>query len=118
MMRIDKITIAVENVTGTTAFYSRTFNIGLQEINCGDFSMYVGMMADIQLLFCPKTIAGITATENTVQLRFVVEDIEETIANCSQSGGEVIAELQIDDKAKTVAFRDPDGNSIEVIEII
>jgi predicted enzyme related to lactoylglutathione lyase len=118
IIRIDKITIAVENVVPTTDFYSKTFDIDLQEIDCGNFSMYVGMMADIQLLFCPKAIAGVTANESTIQLRFVVADIECTITSCIESGGEVIDELHIENKTKTVALRDPDGNSIEVVQLI
>jgi len=62
-MYIDKITIVIEKIKETIVFYKETFNLDLNEIDCDN----------IQILFCPKNIAGITATENTIQLRFVVE---------------------------------------------
>jgi len=72
-MYIDKITIVIEKIKETIVFYKETFNLDLNEIDCGNFEMFVGKLDNIQILFCPKNIAGITATENTIQLRFVVE---------------------------------------------
>ena len=118
MIHIDKITIAVENIKKVANFYSKTFNIQLKEIDCGEFSMYAGKMGNIQILFCPKSIAGITATENTIQIRIVVENIDETIDKGIQSGGEQINDIQVNNGVKVSALRDPDGNSIEIIQKI
>ncbi len=118
MVHIDKITIAIENIKQTVEFYSKTFCIDLNEIDCGDFKMYIGKIGDIQMLFCPKSIAGITATENTTQLRFVVEDIKSILKKGIQFGGLQISNIQKENGVKTSALRDPDGNSIEIIQKI
>ena len=117
MVRIDNITIAVDNIESIVDFYSNTFNLDLNEIDLGEFSMYVGNINDIQVLFCPKSIAGITAVENTIQIRLVVEKIEETIDKAIRSGGGKLGDIQISDGVKTAAIIDPDGNSIELIQM-
>jgi len=115
-MYIDKITIAIEKIIETIVFYKETFNLDLNEIDCGDFEMFVGKLDNIQILFCPKNIAGITATENTVQLRFVVEDIDIVMEKGLQFGGSKLNEIKEQNGVKTSALRDPDGNSIEIIQ--
>jgi len=116
MIHIDKITIAIENIKDTIEFYSGTFDLELTEIDCGDFKMYTGAINGIQLLFCPKSIAGVTATENTIQLRFVVANIESTIEQGINLGGTILNNIQDDNGIRTAALRDPDGNSIEIVQ--
>ena len=116
MVRIDKITIAIENIEKTVNFYTNTFGLKLQEIDCGDFKMYAGKIDTIQVLFCPKSIAGISATENTIQLRFTVDDIKSTMEKGICFGGAKISDIEEVSGVQTSALRDPDGNSIEVIQ--
>ncbi len=115
-MIIDKITIAVAKMEQMRGFYTKAFNVNFNEIDCGDFSMWIGKLGDIQLLLCPKDIAGIKADENTIQLRFVVEDIKASFENGIASGGSILNEIQTENEILTACFRDPDGNSIELIQ--
>lgn len=111
-MEIDKITIAVGSMDAMVEFYTKTFGAVLEPAG----PMRRGRMGSLQLLFCPKEVAGVTAEQNTIQLRFVVGDLNATVRRASESGGCEIGERKTLGTARLAAIRDPDGNSIELIE--
>ncbi len=101
--KIDKVTIAVKNMDAMAAFYTKALGAELKKIG----PTVTGRLGDVKLLLCPREIAGVTAEQNTIQLRFVVRDLAKTMTAALDAGGE-----KIDD----VSVRDPDGNSIEFAE--
>jgi len=70
----------------------------------------------MEILLCLKSFAGIEADQNNIQLRFAVADIESVFETGLQNGGIVIENIQQFESISFASFRDPDGNSIELIQ--
>ncbi len=117
MIHIDKITIATRNHEEMKNFYANSFHIHFAELDCGTFTMYQGDLNGIEILLCPCSIAGIDAKENNLQLRFVVQRIEETVQECLNNGGKVIQEISEDSGRFTSGMQDPDGNCMEITQL-
>jgi predicted enzyme related to lactoylglutathione lyase len=114
---LDRITIAVGEPSRMVAFYGRLFQAEFRAIDCGEFQLYRGEIAPgLELQFCPKAVAGITATQNIHQLRFVVPELERYLALAVLAGGQVLGEVTVQGGRRCGAVRDPDGNSLELIE--
>lgn len=116
MVRLDRITIAVGEQERMVSFYSRLFGTSFTAIDCGSFTLYRGLVAEgLELQFCPKAVAGIAATQNIHQLRFVVPDLGAYLAAAVDAGGELLGELTSEGGRRLGSLRDPDGNSLELI---
>lgn len=116
MIQIDKITIAVSDMKMMEKFYSAVFGIEFKKHEMGDFYLLSGMADSIQIMLCPKEMAGIEVDQNNIQLRFAIDDIEKVLKAGLQNFGTLIEELQKQGKVKFASLRDPDGNSIELVE--
>lgn len=116
MVRIDRVTIAVGDQERMVNFYSRLFQMSFTAIEVGGFTLHRGQMAPgLELQLCPKALAGIGATQNIHQLRFVVDDLGGYLASAVDAGGELIGELTSEGGRRLGSVRDPDGNSLELI---
>lgn len=116
MQPIDKITIAVTDVEKALAFYAAVFGIKFKTFNIEGNVLCSGLLGTINIVLCPKSFAGIKASENTIQLRFVVNDIKQAIETGKKYSGEIINEIFQEDNEYYAALRDPDGNSLELIQ--
>lgn len=116
-MKISKVTIAVRSMSSMVPFYSKVLGLEFSEIPLDGFSLFTCIHEGVQVLLCPRDIAGITAEENTIQLEFEIKNLDEKVALAKKFRGSVISDIQEDDQCKTVALRDPDGNSLELREI-
>jgi predicted enzyme related to lactoylglutathione lyase len=116
MLKIDKLTIAVTNIDSMGIFYSNLLDIKMGKIDLGDTFLLKGNTDNFELLLCPKAIAGIDATQNNIQLRFQVENLSQITTQCVESGGTIINEISESTEVNIGAVRDPDGNSIELIQ--
>jgi len=114
MVKIDKITIAVTDMEMMEKFYTAFFKIDFTKHEMGEFYLLTGKVEDIQIMLCPKEIAGIEVNQNNIQLRFAVENIEEVVKLGVEKGGAIIEDVQQQDDIKIASLRDPDGNSIEL----
>ncbi len=112
VLTIDKITIATKDTDKMIAFYTKTFGA---EIKKGD-PISGGKIGTLQIVLCPREVAGVKAEQNTIQLRFVVADIEKTVKAAFEAGGTKIDPITDSGTAKHASVRDPDGNSIELIQ--
>src|ERR1041385_6725997 len=74
-VKIDKITIAVTDakLKETASFYSKTFGAQLKSFEVQGKTLYSGSLGGLELMLCPKDLAGVKADQNTVQLRFIVK---------------------------------------------
>lgn len=116
MVRLDRITIAVGNQERMVNFYSQLFQTSFTAIDCGSFTLHRGRVADgLELQFCPKEVAGIAATQNIHQLRFVVPDLGRHLAAAVDAGGELLGDVTSEGGRRLGSLRDPDGNSLELI---
>jgi len=115
-VKIDKITLAVSESKLKTcvAFYSKALGAELKSFEVQGKTLYSGSLGGLELLLCPKELAGISATENTIQLRFVVKSVSSVMAAGLANGGTRIHEFPT--ASRTADIRDPDGNSIELTE--
>lgn len=116
---IDRITIAVNDVPAMVMFYNTVFDTGLELVDpTSEFPFHVGELGGMQLFFCPNTITQIEATKNRLQLRVVVEDINDTISAAVAAGGQKLGDIHASDLAIIAGISDPDGNSIELIQYL
>lgn len=111
---IDKITVAVDKMEDMVAFYGSLFNTSFQDLDLYGEKLFAGKIGDIEVLFCPKHIAGVDARINTIQLRFVIEDVEKALKVGLEKGGTLITDVQELDGHTHASLRDPDGNSLEI----
>lgn len=116
-MYIDRITMAVTHMDEMVRFYRDVFDAGLKPLEViGGFQFYGGSLAGIDLLFCPNEIAGVVADQNRQQFRFVVDDLEEMRTKIIQSGGTLLDDMHETSTIISCGLRDPDGNTLELIE--
>ncbi|HLO02268.1 MAG TPA: VOC family protein [Symbiobacteriaceae bacterium] len=116
MVRLDRITIAVGDQARMVAFYGQLFQTTFTAIDCGSFTLHRGEVAPgLELQLCPKAVAGIAATQNIHQLRFVVPDLGRYLAAAVDAGGELLGAVTSEGGRRTGSLRDPDGNSLELI---
>jgi catechol 2,3-dioxygenase-like lactoylglutathione lyase family enzyme len=113
---IDKITIAVDSMERMVAFYSTVLGIEFSERELFERKLYGGRFGDIELLFCPKDLAGVEANVNTIQVRFIVSDLNAAFAQGVNHGGVTISKPEMMNGQRHAALRDPDGNSLELKE--
>lgn len=114
-MHIDKITIAVADMEKMHHFYQQVFGIKFQPVSMAGYTLQTAVVDDFELMLCPKELAGVAATINTIQLRFVVADADGAYRQAIAAGGIPITEPQIIEGRNHASFRDPDGNSLEII---
>lgn len=112
---IDKITIATGDTPKMAAFYAAVFGVELRPVEAMDTTIWVGGVDGVEFLLCPKIVAGITARENNIQLRFVVADVSATVAAAEAHGGCSLGDVVAHEGRAMGAIRDPDGNSIELV---
>lgn len=116
-VHLDGLTIAVDNLEGMAHFYSRVLDAELYPRAFGPAQLYGGQMAGLDLQLCPKEVAGIHATQNLHQLRFVVPNLEEALVVAVAAGGTREGAVVQAGGQRRGAVRDPDGNSIELVQV-
>ena len=113
---IDKITIAVGPMEPMVAFYSAVLNVEFSEREMYGRALYGAHYGSVELLLCPKDLAGVDANVNTVQARFVVADVDAAFSSGVNCDGKAISEPAMADGSRQASLRDPDGNSLELSE--
>ena len=118
-MKLDGLTIAVTDMKRMVAFYNAVFACNLEPtVNIGDQQFYGGQILDMSLTFCPNGIAGVVAQQNRQQFRFRVDDIADVMAKGLANHGAEINEINEYKGAKVGSLADPDGNTIEFVELV
>lgn len=116
-VRLECITIAAADVERTAGFYEQVLGAQFQAVDLDGFALRVGQVAGLRLQVCPKELAGISATENLCQLRFVVPSLERCRTAAVAAGGGLLGEV-VSQGGRTIgAVRDPDGSSVELVEL-
>ncbi|MBN3555776.1 VOC family protein [Fictibacillus nanhaiensis] len=114
---ISQITIAYNQEDEMVDFYNQLLNAELSPFKVGDFRFYKGKIGEIGLLFCPNEMLGIKAEKNNIQFTVQVSNLEEILSKASQCGGKQIQGINREESRSSVGILDPDGNSIELLEI-
>lgn len=113
---IDKLTFAVGAMKPMVAFYSAVLGLKFVEREMFGRTLSSARFGDIDVLFCPKDLAGVEAETNTIQLRFVVDDAALAFAQGMKFGGIAITEPAEVEGSLQASLRDPDGNSLELTQ--
>lgn len=118
-MQLVGLTVAANKMEEMVRFYNAVFDTGLKAtVHIGDEQFYAGALGDMKLTFCPNSIAGVSAEQNRQQLRFQVADIEDVMAKGVANHGSEINPIEEYKGAKVASLADPDGNTIEFVEIL
>lgn len=119
VVRVDRVTVAVNNMPGMVRFYNAAFGCGLELIDpSSEFPFHAGQLGNLELLFCPNSLTQIEADKNRQQLRLVVEDLRAVVDAALRAGGQVLGEVQQAGPVLMAGLSDPDGNSIELIQYL
>jgi len=115
--RVDRVTVAVNDMPAMVRFYNAAFGCGLELIDpSSEFPFHAGRLADLELIFCPNSLTQIEAEKNRQQLRLVVDALDSVLRAALAAGGQVLGEVQHAGPVIMAGLSDPDGNSIELIE--
>ncbi len=118
-MQMVGLTVAAINMKKMVKFYNAVFNAGLKPtVHIGDEQFYAGMLCGMNLTFCPNAIAGVVAEQNRQQFRFQAPDIEAVMAKGLANHGSEINPIEEYKGAKVASLADPDGNTIEFVELL
>lgn len=115
MIHIDKITLAVEHMDAVKQFYSHVFEVSFHPMMFAGRELFAATLGSMELLLCPKDLAGVDASINTVQLRFVLDNVEGAYERGMAHGGIALTEPQEREGRMHASLRDPDRNSLELI---
>ncbi len=113
---IDKMTIAVDSMERMVAFYSAVLSVEFSKREMFERALYGARYGSVELLMCPKDLTGVDADVNTVQVRFVVADVDAAFTSGVNWGGKAISEPAMAEGSRQASLRDPDGNSLELSE--
>ena len=98
------------------AFYSAVLDSAFEPVEMYGRTLHRGRTGDgLELLVCPADLAGVDATNNTIQLR-LLPDVDAAHRRALDHGGSSLNEPISDGRRRLAAVRDPDGNSLELGE--
>lgn len=113
-IQLTQMTLATTRTPEMVKFYDTLFGTQLQANEVYGTTLYRGALAGIPLVICPNEIAGVEAEQSRHQLALRVADLSSLLQNVESAGG--IIETPITDSLTSAILRDPDGNTIEVIQ--
>lgn len=118
-MQMTGLTIAVDRMDRMVEFYNAVFDARLKPtVHIGEQQFYGGRIGELELTLCPNAIAGVVAEQNRQQFRFAVDDIARVIATGMNHHGCEINPIDEYKGAKVASLADPDGNTIEFVELL
>ena len=110
-------TFAIVDIRTMVKFYNDVFDCKLKPFQAFRTKLYRGQLAGFNVLFCPNKILEIEAKKNRIQLTLEVTDIEEVVQLVLDHGGGQMQEISETSHQKACGVTDPDGNSIELVQI-
>jgi catechol 2,3-dioxygenase-like lactoylglutathione lyase family enzyme len=109
---ITSITLAAHDAAAAADFYNAVFDAGLSAFAAYGATLYRGHLGGVRLVICPNTIAGVRAEQNRHQITIQVPNLAAALEAAYASGGSV----DEGDDPQQVVVRDPDGNTIVLVE--
>ncbi len=118
-MQMIGLTIAVNRIDSMVEFYNAVFDAQLKPtVHIGEQQFYGGKLGELELTLCPNAIAGVVADQNRQQFRFAVNDIAKVMKQGTKHHGCEINPIDEYKGAKVASLADPDGNTIEFVELL
>ena len=112
--QITQMTLATTHTPEMVKFYDTLFSTHLQAIEAHGTMLYHGTLAGIPLVICPNEIAGVEAEQSRHQLTLRVADLLGLLQLVEIAGGGI--HTSVAESVISAILRDPDGNTIEVIQ--
>lgn len=116
LLCIHQVTLAAIDVPAMVAFYNATLDCSLRPFRAGGAVLWRGDLAGITLLLCPNALAGVDAHQARHQLLLSVPDLRAARRLALEHGGSADEPVRSGGR-ETVLLRDPDGNTLELIEV-
>ena len=117
MTILSGMTLAVHDFDAMREFYAAVCGIEWVELELAPgMSILRAELAGLTIQLCPASVAGVTAGDFRHQLRFTVGDLAVAIVAAEAKGGQLHGERVETETMRHVALRDPDGNTLELIE--
>lgn len=113
---ITGMTLAVTQMERMISFYSNVFQLNFEEVKMYGSSLYKTELGGVEILFCPADIAQNTAKQNRHQLNVVVNNLKDALSMVEQHEGSILGEPNKKDGIIEVGIKDPDNNSIVLIQ--
>jgi len=114
LVQLTQMTLATTRTSEMVKFYNSLFGTELQPTEAYGTTLYKGNLAGIPLVICPNEIAGVQAEQSRHQLAFRVADLAAILSRVKAAGGSI--ETQITDSLTQAILKDPDGNTIEIMQ--
>ena len=97
-------------------FYRGLFDLEFEEISKYDIALYQAEFGGLKMLMCPAEIANNNASQNRHQFDFVVEHLDAYKENIPVYGGTLMGDIVEYDDSYALGFKDPDDNSMVLIQ--
>ena len=112
--QLTQMTLATTRTLEMVKFYNTLFGTQLQATETYGTTLYNGTLAGIPLVICPNEIAGVDAEQSRHQLTLRVADLLGLLQLVEIAGGGI--HTSVAESIISAILRDPDGNTIEVIQ--
>jgi len=113
-IQLTKMTLATTRTAEMVRFYDTLFGTQFQPQEIHGITFYNGALGGILILICPNEIARVDAKQSRHQLAIRVGDLKSLLGKVESLGG--LIETPITESMTEAIIRDPDGNTIEVIQ--
>lgn len=113
--QLTKMTLATTRTLEMVKFYNTLFDTQLQPQEIQGTTFYNGTLAGIPILICPNEIARVDAKQSRHQLAIQVGDLKSLLGKVESAGGRI--ETPMTESMTEAIVRDPDGNTIEVMQV-
>ena len=113
-IQLTKMTLATTRTVEMVRFYDALFETQFQAQEIQGATFYNGTLAGIPILICPNEVARVEAEQSRHQLAVRVADLKSLLGQVESAGG--LIETPITESMTEAILRDPDGNTIEVIQ--
>lgn len=110
------VALRVSGMEAMEAFYREAFGARFRTVETSGLASRFGEIDGLTLKLVPLREAPDFDGYPVHQLGFVVDDLDRVIEAALRHGGRIESEARRVDVGRTAAVRDPDGNSIEVVE--
>ena len=114
--RLVSVALRVADLEAMTAFYREALGVVFEEADAHGQPYRTGRFDDVELKLVPIRDAPDFEGFLVTQLGFEVEDIEAVLALAIENGGHRMGPAERAGDRLHAAFRDPDGNTIELYQ--
>lgn len=115
-LRMNSVAVKCANMQSMIDFYTRAFGGQFEKVDIGGMECHFGQVAGLMLKLVPGRERSGFEDYPSHQLGFEVDDIDEVNAIAVACGGAIENEKFMQGDIAYGCVRDPDGNTIELMQ--